>query len=192
MSITIERQQHKPSDLSRSIQVVAAGYSRTGTVSLCRALEILLHGQVCHSGSAVLLRETSTFDTHQFFRSHAHSNVQGFIKSWIRILDPGPSTTPTVVKSTLKTLLAGYVAVADAPAVLFCGELTEVYPDCKVICTVRDKERWWVSYQDVVQTLNHWWMPIVFLVMPVSWYHKKKDRAVGKRSVNKKFYLSLV
>src|SRR5436190_21833694 len=46
-----------PKDLSRSIQVIGAGYSRTGTVSLSLALEKLLRGPVCHSGSACILRE---------------------------------------------------------------------------------------------------------------------------------------
>jgi hypothetical protein len=46
-----------PTDLSRSLRVIGAGYSRTGTVSFALALEKLLKGPVCHSGSSVLLRE---------------------------------------------------------------------------------------------------------------------------------------
>jgi hypothetical protein len=49
-----------PKDLSRSVQVIGAGYSRTGTVSLSLALERLLNGPVCHSGVATLLREEGT------------------------------------------------------------------------------------------------------------------------------------
>lgn len=51
-----------PQDLSRSIQVIGAGYSRTGTVSFSLALERLLNGPVCHSGATTLLREEGTSD----------------------------------------------------------------------------------------------------------------------------------
>ncbi len=46
-----------PTDLSRELQVIGAGFSRTGTVSFALALEKLLKGPVCHSGTAILLRE---------------------------------------------------------------------------------------------------------------------------------------
>lgn len=46
-----------PTDLSRKVRVIGAGFSRTGTVSFALALERLLQGPVCHSGTALLLRE---------------------------------------------------------------------------------------------------------------------------------------
>ena len=46
-----------PTDLSREVQVIGAGFSRTGTVSFALALEKLLKGPVCHSGTAILRRE---------------------------------------------------------------------------------------------------------------------------------------
>ena len=46
-----------PTDPSKSIKVIGAGQSRTGSVSFSMALEKLLRGPVCHSGSACLLRE---------------------------------------------------------------------------------------------------------------------------------------
>lgn len=39
------------------LQVIAAGYSRTGTVSIQLALEHLLDGPVLHGGTHVLARE---------------------------------------------------------------------------------------------------------------------------------------
>src|SRR5271170_6832200 len=50
-------QANKPTDSSRSIQVIGAGYSRTGTTSFTKALERLLGGPVCHSAAASLQRE---------------------------------------------------------------------------------------------------------------------------------------
>ena len=46
-----------PTDPSRRLRVIGAGYSRTGTVSLSLALENLLDGPVCHGGTQILGRE---------------------------------------------------------------------------------------------------------------------------------------
>ncbi len=46
-----------PKEISRTLQVIGAGYSRTGIVSFALVLEKLLYGLVCHSGSASLMRE---------------------------------------------------------------------------------------------------------------------------------------
>lgn len=46
-----------PQDPSRTLQVIGAGYSRTGTLSMALALEKLLDGPVMHGGSQLLGRE---------------------------------------------------------------------------------------------------------------------------------------
>ena len=46
-----------PIDRSRSLKVIGAGYSRTGTLSMAIALEKLLEGPVMHGGSQLLGRE---------------------------------------------------------------------------------------------------------------------------------------
>lgn len=46
-----------PDDASRTIEVIGAGASRTGTMSIALALEILLDGPVMHGGTQVALRE---------------------------------------------------------------------------------------------------------------------------------------
>lgn len=43
-----------PRDPSRKIQVIGAGYSRTGTVSMQMALTKLLDGPVIHGGTQIL------------------------------------------------------------------------------------------------------------------------------------------
>lgn len=48
-----------PKDPNRTLQVIGAGYSRTGTSSMALALEKLLDGPVCHGGSQMLGREDS-------------------------------------------------------------------------------------------------------------------------------------
>lgn len=46
-----------PTDPSRKIQVISAGYSRTGTVSMSLALAKLVDGPVLHGGTQILLRD---------------------------------------------------------------------------------------------------------------------------------------
>ncbi|KAH7031415.1 uncharacterized protein B0I36DRAFT_422536 [Microdochium trichocladiopsis] len=46
-----------PTDSSRTVQVIGAGFSRTGTVSMQMALEILLKGPVLHGGTQFITRE---------------------------------------------------------------------------------------------------------------------------------------
>lgn len=46
-----------PTDPSRTLQVIGAGFARTGTVSMALALEKLLDGPVCHGGTQLLGRE---------------------------------------------------------------------------------------------------------------------------------------
>lgn len=46
-----------PTDPDRTLEVIGAGYARTGTVSMALALEKLLDGPVCHGGTQLLGRE---------------------------------------------------------------------------------------------------------------------------------------
>jgi hypothetical protein len=60
-------------------------------------------------------------------------------------------------------LFAGYEAVTDAPTYLFIPELVEAFPDAKVILTVRDPEKWWVSFKDTYEKHNATVKPLMFL-----------------------------
>jgi hypothetical protein len=55
------RSQHMPPTQhdkdTKTVKVIGAGYSRTGTVSFSLAMEILLGGPVMHSGTASVVRE---------------------------------------------------------------------------------------------------------------------------------------
>lgn len=46
-----------PTDASKKMQVISAGYSRTGTVSMSMALDILLGGPILHGGTQILVRD---------------------------------------------------------------------------------------------------------------------------------------
>jgi hypothetical protein len=71
----------------------------------------------------------------------------------------------------LKDLLAGYVAVADNPAIMFTGELASVFPNAKVICTTRDPDTWWKSFEGVAKQGDPWWLSVVFSLVPTLRYY---------------------
>ena len=76
----------------------------------------------------------------------------------------------------LKDLLAGYVGVTDSPGYMVVGELVEAFPDAKVICTTRDKDKWWDSISELMKTVSPWWVPYVFWSMPtLRWFGKWAD-----------------
>jgi hypothetical protein len=77
----------------------------------------------------------------------------------------------THVKATLRDLLAGYVAAADAPILFFAGELAEIYPDAKIICTTRDTDKWWASYQELVGAIDHSGQDFINLLTPSLRYY---------------------
>jgi hypothetical protein len=51
-------------------------------------------------------------------------------------------------------LLHGYRATVDWPGAAFCRELSERYPEARVILTVRDPESWYESAQNTIFALQ--------------------------------------
>ncbi|KAF2503252.1 hypothetical protein BU16DRAFT_34244 [Lophium mytilinum] len=131
-----------------SLQVIGAGLSRTGTASLSQALEILLDAPVYHGGTQTCLGPPS------------------HITSWIQILKHTPIRSLSdraFVLRTLKSTLDGYAATTDTPGAQFVPELLELYPDAKVICTVRDPDEWAKSIGATSQQALQWYLRVVLL-----------------------------
>ena len=106
-----------------SIQVIGAGFGRTGTKSLKLALERLLGGPCFH-----ML---------EMFEGKPELFPRWLAKAEGEEVD-------------LREVLAGYRATVDWPSCTYYAELAELYPEAKVILTVRDPERW---YQSVKKTI---------------------------------------
>ena len=62
--------------------------------------------------------------------------------------------------------LDGYAAVTDAPASGLVPELLELYPDAKVICTVRDPKSWKKSMEGVANAATLWFLRFVLFPLP--------------------------
>lgn len=105
-----------------ALQVVGAGWARTGTTSLQRALSVLGCGPVYH-----------------MFELFLHLD---HLPAWEVALDGG--------SPDWDALLAGYGAAVDWPAALCWRELADRYPDARVLLSVRDPDRWFSSFEQTV------------------------------------------
>jgi hypothetical protein len=99
------------------VDIIGAGYGRTGTASLKRALELLGFGP-CHHMSEVLKRP-------------------GTAAGWARALGGDTAVLPE--------LLDGYRASLDLPSCLLWRESSELWPQAKVVLTVREPRAWYRS-----------------------------------------------
>ncbi|KAF7189010.1 hypothetical protein HII31_09633 [Pseudocercospora fuligena] len=148
------------------LQVIGAGLPRTGTASFSLALSILLNGPVYHGGTQTL--------------KSSHDND---IKTWTDLLAHTPYKTPSdreYVISKLRELTQGYVAVTDAPCAQFVEELLEIYPDAKVICTVRDADAWAQSMDATSKSSLQTFLPFMIYLVPVVRYFPSYITALQK------------
>jgi hypothetical protein len=100
-----------------SLRVIGAGFGRTGTLSLKLALEELGYGPCYH------MVETFAHPEHDAM--------------WLAIARGEASNW--------QTILSGYAAVVDWPAVMVWREMVAANPQAKVILTLRDPDAWYES-----------------------------------------------
>jgi hypothetical protein len=99
------------------MQVVGAGFGRTGTLSLKRALDDLGFGPTYHMQEVV--------------KRPSH------VDAWWTYARTG--------EADWDALFADYGSGVDFPVSCAWEELAAHFPDAKVVLTVRDPERWWES-----------------------------------------------
>ena len=103
------------------LEIVGAGFGRTGTFSLKLALERLGISKCYHMADVM---------------AHPH-HAALWRKAW-RGEDPW------------ERIFDGYAAAVDWPAAAFWPRLMAFYPEAKVLLTVRDAERWYKSASDTI------------------------------------------
>ena len=104
-----------------SLSVIGAGFGRTGTASMKLALEQLGIGP-CHH-----MKEVTTPEQNSYWMAAA----EGQQMQWDEVFE-------------------GFGSCVDWPAAFFWRELSECYPDAKIILTVRDPESWYQSIQNTI------------------------------------------
>lgn len=110
------------------LQVIGAGFGRTGTLSLKVALEQIGFGP-CHHMHEVM----SNKDDVPFF-TEAASLLNG---------NPDKAVDWDAIYSR-------YNAAVDFPNSCFYKQLVEKYPDAKVVLTVREPEKWYDSAANTI------------------------------------------
>lgn len=123
-----------PPARTTGLQVIGAGFGRTGTTSLKRALEVLGLGPCYHMQTAM------TRPGHCRFWLRAHEG---------RATDFG-------------RLLRGYRSAIDWPACEFYRELLWQYPSARVVLTTRPVEQWYESVRETLWEIDQvlpWWSP---------------------------------
>ncbi|KLU87246.1 hypothetical protein MAPG_06247 [Magnaporthiopsis poae ATCC 64411] len=132
----------------KTLQVIAAGYSRTGTVAIQLALETLLSGPVLHGGTSILGRED------------AHCRL------WVEAYRAKRAGDFDRTCDLIRQLTDGFVGVADMPPIDFIPELMAVYPDARVVLTTRDPDSWLKSVGPVAANASLWWLPYPMVLVP--------------------------
>ena len=110
------------------LDVIGAGFPRTGTSSLKAALERLGFAPCGHM-------TTILFDP---------PRAKPWLDAWQRTKRGEAVDWPSVVQDDRATV--------DAPAYWFWRDLAAAYPDAKVILSIRDPQRW---YDSVKETIYH-------------------------------------
>lgn len=105
-----------------TIEVIGAGFGRTGTLSLKIALEALGLDK-CYHMMEVMRNESHAAEWRKAARGEA--------VNW-------------------EALYTGYRATVDWPSASFWRELRAVYPEAKVILTLRDSQQWYTSVMNTI------------------------------------------
>jgi hypothetical protein len=109
-----------------SLEVIGAGFGRTGTMSLKVALEQLGYGPCYHM--------VELFE-HPEHVERWEAAVRGEPVDW-------------------EEMFAGYRATVDWPGAAFYKELSQRYPKARVILTVRDPDSWYESASNTIFSLQ--------------------------------------
>jgi hypothetical protein len=104
------------------MKVIGAGFGRTGTLSLKAALERLGLGPCAHMMPLIEDQERA--------------------KLWLSAAEGD--------RSCLRAALDGHRSTVDWPGAYFWRDLIELYPEAKVVLTVRDPEKWYRSAEQTI------------------------------------------
>lgn len=107
------------------LSVIGAGFGRTGTLSLKSALETLGVGPCYHM-----------IEVHN---NASHADV------W--------TAASSDEKTDWDSVFENYSSIVDWPGCFFWKELADYYPDAKVLLSVRDPEKWYLSVTNTIYQL---------------------------------------
>jgi hypothetical protein len=84
---------------------------------------------------------------HHAYELYAHpEQCRQWVAAWKSKVDP-TSSKSRFTGQDWDRLLAGYTAVTDMPSVCFARELIQMFPEAKVVLTVREEQAWLKSFK---------------------------------------------
>lgn len=107
------------------LSVIGAGFGRTGTMSIKMALEQLGLGP-CHHMEEVFANPAQ-------------------LPHWLAAADGQ--------KVDWDEVFIGYNSTIDWPSAHYWRDLANVYPDSKILLSVRSTNRWWESFSGTIKTI---------------------------------------
>ncbi len=113
-----------------ALQVIGAGFGRTGTTSLKAALEQLGFSKCHHMEEVMTSRSQTAF--------------------WWALAERGADTADT----GWDEIFEGFQASCDWPSSTYWEELHRHYPEAKIILTVRDEQRWYESCSATIYSIS--------------------------------------
>jgi hypothetical protein len=113
-----------------ALEVIGAGFGRTGTTSLKAALEKLGFSKCHHMEEVVKSRRQV-----ELWQAIA-LREDGETVAWDEVFD-------------------GFQASCDWPSCTYWEELAREYPDAKIILSVRDEERWYDSVAETIYPASY-------------------------------------
>jgi len=125
------------------MEVIGAGYGRTGTFSLKIALEEL--GYPCYHGREMI------------------KNVYTDPQKWVQLYR-GNITSAEMNKYLISS---GFKATADFPASIFWEGFFKANPNAKVILTIRDPNKWYESLRQTIYKFTKE-SSIIFMFHPMA------------------------
>lgn len=108
-----------------TLEIIGAGFGRTGTESMKRALEMLGYGPCYHMYEVLPYKER--------------------YEMWQGIYDGA-------IKPDWDSLFDGFKATVDWPAARYWRELAAHFPEAKILLTYRDPESWYASMEKTILT----------------------------------------
>jgi hypothetical protein len=105
------------------LEIIGAGFGRTGTMTLKLALETLGY-QPCYHMIEIIQSPSNTAE------------------AWLKAISGHPANWEEIFR--------GFRAAVDWPVIYFLPELIERYPEAKVILTERDANSWYQSAKNTI------------------------------------------
>ncbi len=108
--------------INMTLKVIGAGFGRTGTLSLKAALEQLGYGP-CHHMKEVMLHN----DQAEWFSKAS----KGIEVDWHEVFK-------------------NYSSAVDWPAAAYYQELADIFPEAKIVLSIRDPDAWYKSVNNTI------------------------------------------